>query len=114
MTQPHVFRTTGFPYIDLNNGGTLQGTLDALALAIGMAGPNTKIIPGHGGVSTRADVTEFRDMILDVISKVGPMVARGMTYEQVAAADPTAPYDAKWGDPERFLRGVYSELGGGG
>jgi len=109
-----VFRTTGFPYIDLNNGGTLQGTLEALALAIGMAGPNTKIIPGHGGVSTRKDVTEFRDMILDVISKIVPMVARGMTYEQVADADPTAPYNAKWGDPERFLRGVYSELGGGG
>lgn len=108
-----VFRTTGFPYIDLNNGGTLKGTLGALALAIGMAGPNTKIIPGHGGISTRADVTEFRDMILDVMAKVGPMVARGMTYEQVAAADPTAPYNAKWGDPERFLRGVYSELGGG-
>ncbi len=108
-----VFRTTAFPYIDLGNGGTLQGTLDALAMLIGMSGPNTKIIPGHGGVSTRADVTEFRDMILDVMAKVRPMVARGMTYEQVAAASPTAPYNAKWGDPERFLQAVYSELGGG-
>jgi len=107
-----VFRTTAFPVIDLNNGGTLPGTLDALAIAIGMAGPNTKIIPGHGNVSTRADVMEFRDMILDVTAKVEPMVARGMTYEQVAAADPTAPYNAKWGDPERFLRALYSELGG--
>lgn len=108
-----VFRTTAFPYIDLANGGTLQGTLDALAMLIGMSGPNTKIIPGHGGVSTRADVMEFRDMILDVMSKVRPMVERGMTYEQVAAAGPTGPYNAKWGDPERFLRAVYSELGGG-
>jgi glyoxylase-like metal-dependent hydrolase (beta-lactamase superfamily II) len=108
-----VFRTTAFPYIDLANGGTLQGTLDALAILIGMAGPDTKIIPGHGGVSTRADVIEFRDMALDVIARVRPMVARGMTYDQVAAAGPTAPYNAKWGDPERFLRAVYSELGGG-
>jgi cyclase len=109
-----VFRTTAFPYIDLANGGTLQGTLDALAVLIGMAGPNTSIVPGHGGVSTRADVIAFRDMILDVISKVAPMVARGMTYEQVAAANPTAAYaDRGYGDPERFLRAVYSELGGG-
>ncbi|HUF76181.1 MAG TPA: MBL fold metallo-hydrolase [Longimicrobiales bacterium] len=108
-----VFRTTGFPYIDLANGGTLQGTLDALAIAIGMAGPSTRIIPGHGGVSTREDVMEFRDMILDVVARVRPMVERGMTYEQVAAANPTAAYsDRGWGDPERFLRGVYSELGG--
>ena len=48
-----VFRTTGFPYIDLANGGTLDGTIGALGVAIGMAGPNTKIIPGHGAVSTR-------------------------------------------------------------
>jgi cyclase len=108
-----VFRTTAFPYIDLAAGGTLQGTLDALAVLIGMSGPNTRIIPGHGSVSTRADVIEFRDMALDVIARVRPMVARGMTYEQVAAADPTGPYNAKWGDPERFLRATYAELGGG-
>ena len=108
-----VFRTTGFPFIDLNNGGTLQGTLDALAIAIGMAGPDTKVIPGHGTVSTRADVTEFRDMILDVAAKVQPMVEQGMTYEEVSGADPTAPYNASLGDPERFLRAVYTELGGG-
>ena len=108
-----VFRTTGFPFIDLNNGGTLQGTLDALGIAIGMAGPDTSIIPGHGGVSTREDVMAFRDMVLDVVAKVRPMVEQGMTYEEVSAADPTAPYNAMWGDPERFLAAVYAELGGG-
>lgn len=107
-----VFRTTGYPYIDLANGGTLQGTLEALAIAIGMVGPDTIIVPGHGTPSTRADVMEFRDMILDVVNTVQPMIDRGMTYEQVEAANPTAKYDAKWGDPERFLPGVYMGLGG--
>jgi cyclase len=108
-----VFRTTGFPYMDLANGGTLDGTLDALGGLIGLSGPNTKIVPGHGVPSTRADVTEFRDMILDVKSRVAAMVARGMTFEQVAAANPTAAYRAKWtDDPERFLRGVYAGVGG--
>jgi cyclase len=108
-----VFRTTGFPYIDQGNGGTLQGTIDALGVLIGLSGPNTKIVPGHGVVSSRADVTEFRDMVLDVKAKVGAMVARGMTYDQVAAANPTGPYRTKWtDDPDRFLRAVYSELGG--
>lgn len=107
-----VFRTTGYPYIDLGNGGTVQGTLEALAIAIGMAGPDTIIIPGHGEPSTRADVMEFRDMVLDVMNTVRPMVERGMTYEQVVAANPTANYDAKWGDPDRFLSGVYAGLSG--
>jgi glyoxylase-like metal-dependent hydrolase (beta-lactamase superfamily II) len=107
-----VFRTVAFPVIDTGNGGTLDGTIDALGVAIGLAGPNTKIVPGHGVVSTREDVMEFRDMVIDVKARVAEMVARGMTYAQVAAANPTGPYNAKWGDPERFLTAVYAELGG--
>jgi len=107
-----VFRTVAFPVIDQANGGTLDGTIEALGILAGSAGPNTRIVPGHGVVSSRADVLEFRDMVIDVKNKVAEMVARGMTYQQVQAARPTASYEAKWGDPERFLTAVYSELGG--
>lgn len=107
-----AFRTTGYPYIDLANGGTLQGTLDALAIAIGMSGPDTIIVPGHGVPSSRADVIAFRDMTLEIMSIVKPMVERGMSYEQVEAAKPTAKYDAQFGNPNRFLPGVYVGLGG--
>ena len=107
-----VFRTTGYPYIDQNNGGTLWGTIDALAVLIGLAGPDTKLIPGHGDVSTREDVIEFRDMILTVRDRVAALVEDGASYGQVAAASPTAEWDARWGDPERFLTAVYAELAG--
>ncbi|MFT5843259.1 MAG: cyclase [Pseudohongiellaceae bacterium] len=107
-----VFRTTAFPVIDTNNGGTLKGTLEALGRLIGVAGPNTKILPGHGVVSNREDVMGFRDMVLDVSDQVEDMLARNMSYEQVAAADPTAAYNAQYGDPDRFLRALYTELGG--
>jgi len=107
-----VFRTTNFPYMDLSNGGGLPGTLDALAIAIGMAGPDTAIIPGHGNVSTRDDVVEFRDMILIVMDRVSELIDDGKSYAEVAAAGTTAEFEAKWGDPERFLMGVYQELGG--
>ncbi|MEQ8953948.1 MAG: MBL fold metallo-hydrolase [Gammaproteobacteria bacterium] len=107
-----VFRTTAFPVIDTNNGGTLVGTLQALGILIGSAGPNTQILPGHGVISSRADVIAFRDMVEDVAKRVEPMVERGMSYEQVAAANPTAPYNDRYGDPDRFLRAVYTELGG--
>lgn len=107
-----VFRTGAFPVIDTNNGGTLDGTLQALGLLIGAAGPDTLILPGHGSVSTRMDVMAFRDMILDVKNRVEPMVAQGMSYEQVVASNPTAAYNSEYGDPDRFLRAVYTELGG--
>ena len=107
-----VFRTTAFPVIDTNNGGTLKGTLEALGRLIGVAGPNTKILPGHGVVSNRGDVIGFRDMVLDVSGQVEELLARNMSYQQVAAADPTVGYNAQYGDPERFLRALYTELGG--
>jgi len=107
-----VFRTTVFPVIDTNNGGTLDGSIQALGLLIGTAGPDTLILPGHGDVSSRMDVMGFRDMILDVRDQVAPMVESGMSYEEVAAADPTAAYNDRYGNPDRFLRAVYTELGG--
>ncbi len=107
-----VFRTTAFPVIDTNNGGSLDGTLAALAVLVGSAGPDTRIVPGHGDVSTRMDVMAFRDMVLDVKNNVAPLVERGLSYAQVRAADPTAAYNERYGDPDRFLRAVYTELGG--
>ena len=78
----------------------------------GMAGANTKIIPGHGVVSTREDVTEFRDMVITVADRVTDLVEQGSSYDQVVAADPTREFNATWGDPGRFLTAVYAELGG--
>jgi cyclase len=105
-----VFRTTGYPLFDVGNGGSARGTIEALDVALALAGPNTKMVPGHGDVSTAADVREMRDMIAEVISRVVPLIEQGMTLEQVIAAAPTADLDERWGSPERFLPGLYESL----
>ncbi len=107
-----VFRTNNFPYIDVSRGGTLRGTLEALAIAIGMSGPDTLIIPGHGVLASREDVVEFRDMTLIVAERVESLVREGASLEDVLAAGTTSEYEAQWGDPERFLGGLYVEVGG--
>lgn len=115
-----VYRTTSYPIIDVYNGGTLKGTLDALDLAISLAGPQTRIIPGHGlEVMGRDDVVAFRDMVLDIQNKVLGMIREGKKLEEVMAARPTADYDAQWTDdpgwgPEDFVPVVYYQLGGAG
>ena len=78
--------------IDRNNGGTCRGTASC---PVG-----------------RADVIEFRDMVIAVKAKVSALVAEGGSYDDVVAAGPTAEYEATWGDPERFLTAVYAELAG--
>ena len=108
-----MFRTVAFPVIDRGNGGTLSGTIDSLGILAGMAGPDTKILPGHGVVSGRADVIEFRDMVITVAGRVEELVAGGAgSYDEVAGADPTAGFNDKWGDPNRFLTAVYEEIAG--
>lgn len=108
-----MFRTVAFPVIDRGNGGTLPGTIDSLGVLAGMAGPDTKILPGHGVVSSRDDVIEFRDMVIAVADRVEALVEGGaVSYDEVAAADPTAEFNDRWGDPNRFLTAVYEELVG--
>ena len=115
-----VFRTTSYPIIDKFNGGTLRGTIAALDLAISMAGPDTKVIPGHGlEIVGRAEMQEFLDMILDIRDQVYTMIREGKHLDEVMAAAPAAIYDAKWGQEAGwtaidFVPLVYYELGGAG
>lgn len=115
-----VFRTSSYPIIDKYNGGSLRGTIAALDLAIDMAGPDTRVIPGHGpGVVGREAIIEFRDMILTIQDRVYNLIRDGNNLDEVMAAQPTADYDARWGQEAdwtaaEFLPIVYYELGGSG
>ena len=115
-----VFRTTSYPIIDLYNGGTLADTIEALELAIEMAGPQTKVIPGHGlSIVGRDEMSEFLAMILDVRGQVLGLIEEGATLDAVMAARPTAAYDDTWGQEagwtaDDFVPIVYYELGGSG
>jgi glyoxylase-like metal-dependent hydrolase (beta-lactamase superfamily II) len=108
------YRSIQYPNIDRGNGGSLKGMLDGLALVIGLAGPNTKIVPGHGEMVNRNAVMTHRDMILAIRDKIAPLVAQGKTQQEVIAMKPTADFDAKVPNAsttsERFVTQVYQEL----
>jgi cyclase len=108
------YRSVQYPNIDRNNGGTLNGLLDGLGVVIGLAGPNTKIVPGHGPVVGRAEVLANRDMILAVRDRVAQLIAQGKTQDEVLAANPTAEYDARVPNSkettQRFVTQLYAEL----
>jgi len=105
-----VFRTIGYPGVDFNNGGTVQGTIDALQALIDSAGPNTKVIPGHGVVTSRAELVTFRDLTIELQRRISDLIRQGMTLEQVVAAKPTADLDEKYGSSERLLPAFYNSL----
>jgi len=117
------YRNYGYPFIDTNNGGSLKGALEALDATMKLAGPNTKLIPGHGTIINRTDIIPYRDMILAVQTRVQQLIAQGKTQQEVLAARVTAPYDAKvpggllpagaGTSADRFVAMVYSQLKGG-
>jgi glyoxylase-like metal-dependent hydrolase (beta-lactamase superfamily II) len=108
------YRSVQFPNIDRANGGSLPGLINGLNAVIQNAGPNTKIIPGHGPTVDRAAVTAHRDMVVAIRDKVAALIREGKTQEQVVAAKPTADYDAKVQQAgttgERFIGQLYAEL----
>jgi cyclase len=94
------FRSIGYPFVDLQNGGSLEGLLAGLAETIARAGPNTKIIPGHGPIVHREAVVAQRDMVLAVRARVAALISQGKSLEEVIAAKPTASFDAQVPVPE--------------
>jgi glyoxylase-like metal-dependent hydrolase (beta-lactamase superfamily II) len=111
------YRSIQYPNVDRANGGSLQGLLDGLGSVIGHAGPNTKIIPGHGPTVDRAAVIAHRDVAMAVRDRVSQLVDQGKSEDEVVAAKVTAAVDAKIQEPgttsERFVRQVYAELKSG-
>jgi cyclase len=110
------YRSIQYPNIDRANGGSLNGMIEGLGTTIGLAGPNTKIIPGHGPTVDRAAVTAHRDMIIVLRDRVAGMIKQGKTAQEIIAAKPTADYDSKVDQAamtgERFINQLYAELGG--
>ena len=106
------FHKMSFPFVDLNSGGSIDGVIDAANRGLELAGPNTKIIPGHGPMASAADLVVYRDMLVDVRTKVAAAIAAGRTLEQIQAARPAAPYGMPDGfiTPDAFVEAVYKSL----
>jgi len=110
------FLTTTYPMIDTKAGGGVDGFITSLNKMLDIAVPKylqeggTYVIPGHGRVGDEADILEYRDMIVIIRDRIQDMVKRGMTIDQVKAAQPTLDYDTRYGNPTAFIEAVYRDL----
>jgi len=111
-----LFLTTTYPVIDTKAGGSVGGFIEGLNKMLDLAVPKylqeggTYVIPGHGRVSDESDLVEFRDMIVIIRDRIQDMVKRGMTLDQVKAAQPSLDYDARYGNPTALIEAIYREL----
>lgn len=113
-----VFWNRLYPLIDTGSGGTIDGMVAAVDRALALAGPGTRIIPGHGPLATRDELAAYREMLATIGSRIKAMIREGKKLEEIVEANPTADFDAVWGKgfipPRKFAEMVAMNLIRGG
>jgi cyclase len=102
-----------FPFVDVGSGGNARGFVAAADKVLAIADDQTKIIPGHGAVATKADLQNHRNMIATVIAKVEAGIKAGKTLEQIKASKPGDGFGVKadgFISQDAFVTTVYNQV----
>jgi glyoxylase-like metal-dependent hydrolase (beta-lactamase superfamily II) len=109
-----IFSNHFYPIIDLASGGSIDGMIHSVNQILAQTNDQTKIVPGHGSVATRADLQDYRDMLVQVRQRITSLITAGKTIDEAVAAAPTKDFDSKWGSgyvpPDVFVKMVFSSV----
>jgi glyoxylase-like metal-dependent hydrolase (beta-lactamase superfamily II) len=109
------FVTYGFPFIDVESGGSINGMIAAVQQVISQLPPDVKVIPGHGPVSSLDDVRAYLGMLKETRDAVQKALQDGKTLDQMKQAkllDPWKKYSGEFVSENIFLETLYSSLTG--
>ncbi|MFQ5536312.1 MAG: MBL fold metallo-hydrolase [Gemmatimonadota bacterium] len=105
-----------FPFIDTASGGSIDGLIAAVGRALAVMDADTRVIPGHGPLATRADLRGYADALKGMRKAVRRAMDRGMSLAEIQEARPIARWAAAWGQDreaeDNFVATLYSSLGG--
>jgi cyclase len=109
-----TFFNHAYPFIDGGTNGRAKGMIAAADKILALANNDTKIVPGHGPLGNKADLTSTRDMLVTVVDRIEKLKAAGKTYQEAAAAKPLADLDATWAkgmlSSDLFVQVIYLTL----
>ncbi|HET7207634.1 MAG TPA: MBL fold metallo-hydrolase [Terriglobales bacterium] len=109
------FVTYGFPFIDVDAGGSVNGMIDAVEKVVAQLPPDVKVIPGHGPISNLDDMRNFLKMLKDTRDVVQKALKQGKTLDQMKQAkllDPWKKYSGQFISEDAYLETVYNSLTG--
>jgi glyoxylase-like metal-dependent hydrolase (beta-lactamase superfamily II) len=86
-----------YPFIDYSTGGSIDGMIRATEANLAKVTDKMIVIPGHGAIGDKPQLTFYRDLLVTVRDKVATLKKQGKSLDEIVAAKPTAAYDAKWG-----------------
>ena len=109
-----IFFNGMFPYIDAGTGGSVSGTIAGATKLLAVADDKTKIVPGHGPLGTKADLTKYRDMLTTVHDRLQKLKSSGKSVDEAVAAKPIDDLNAGWGkglfNSDTFVQIAYPAL----
>ena len=100
-----------WPLLDWWTGGWIGGLVDAFDVLLGLIDDDTRVVPGVGGLMTRADLVAQRAMYVSIFDRLAEMFFAGLEPADVLAAEPTKEFDDRYGDSELFLRWAFRGFG---
>ena len=103
-----------YPYIDPGTGGKITGNIAACDKVLSLADNSTKIVPGHGPLGNKVELTKFRDMLVTSRDRVEKLKSAGKSAQEAVAEKPFADLDPLWGNgiinSEQWVQIVYLTL----
>jgi glyoxylase-like metal-dependent hydrolase (beta-lactamase superfamily II) len=110
-----VYASTRYPNIDTESGGSLMGFAPAVDLALKRIDDATQVIAGHGPLSNKKELKEFRDVMDTIAKRADKLFKAGKSKQQMLEAKPTRDFDAKWNrntprTPDQYVESMYYDL----
>ena len=109
-----VYNNSGYPFIDVDNGGQLRGMIDFCQKVYDQIDEKTIVVPGHGAVANRAKLGRYIEILTILESRIQKLIDEGKDLEVIIAAKPSSEFDAELKAPDFivgvFLNRVYASL----
>jgi len=105
-----VFNNSGYPFIDADNGGSIDGVIAFCSAVRDLLDTESTVIPGHGPVTDFQALVDYIEMLTVIRGRIAEMIGQGKTLAEVVAAKPTSDYDERYGDPTLVVDRAYASL----
>jgi cyclase len=103
-----------YPFIDISAHGSVNGMIDAAQYVLSIINDDTKVIPGHGPLSNKKELSDYVNMLISIRAKISKQISDGKTLEEIQRTKPTQEFDEKWGHgllaPDQFVQILYKDL----
>jgi glyoxylase-like metal-dependent hydrolase (beta-lactamase superfamily II) len=105
-----VFNMSGFPFIDADNGGNIDGIITFCESVLAQVNDETVVVPGHGPISTTQDMKNYISMLEKVRDRIAKLVADGKPLEEILNAHPAMEWEESFGDATMLVDRAYAGM----